>query len=164
MVLTFNANCSAFTDNITDFVGVDFHPGAHVDKTLLPLFGQGDEHPALVFGGFASAHDAVTLQPPQYAGHAWLEDAREVRQLVAFQFTLLAQDADHPPLLFGQVMFIEQRSEERHGRFAGLEQGERKGRSGGGHGSRAVEVEASKLRVGAPGAQPKACGKSLISK
>jgi hypothetical protein len=33
-------------------------------------------------------------------------------------------------------MFIEQRPEKCHGRFAGLQQGERKGRSGGQDGSR----------------------------
>jgi hypothetical protein len=66
---------------------------------------------------------------------------------MAFQFALLAQDTNHSPLLFSQIMFVEQRPEKRHGRFAGLQQGERKGWSGGLHGSRTEEVEASKLRV-----------------
>ncbi|MNG27976.1 hypothetical protein D3C84_1131640 [compost metagenome] len=57
-------------------------------------------------------------------------------QLMAFQFAVLAQDTNHPPLLLSQIMFIEQWPEKCHGRFAGLQQGERKGRSGGRHGSR----------------------------
>ena len=52
------------------------------------------------------------------------EDAGLVGELVAFQFALLTQDADHPPLLLGQVMGVEGRAEERHGCFAGLQEGQ----------------------------------------
>ncbi|MNP39702.1 hypothetical protein D3C76_1332890 [compost metagenome] len=54
---------------------------------------------------------------------------------MAFQFALLAQDADYPPLLFGQAMGIERGAEEGHGGFAGLQQGQGQGRSWSGHGS-----------------------------
>ena len=56
------------------------------------------------------------------------EDAGLVGELVAFQFALLTQDADHPPLLLGQVMGVEGRAEERHGCFAGLQEGQGQGR------------------------------------
>ncbi|MCY1365694.1 hypothetical protein D9M69_525540 [compost metagenome] len=47
---------------------------------------------------------------------------------------MLAQQADHPPLLFGQVMLVEQRAEKAHGRFTGLQQGERQRGAGFEHG------------------------------
>ncbi|WP_460151010.1 hypothetical protein [Pseudomonas sp. S3_A03] len=52
---------------------------------------------------------------------------------MAFQFALLAQDANHPPLLFGQFMLVQRRPEKRHGGFTGLQQGQGQRRSGVGH-------------------------------
>jgi 2-keto-3-deoxy-L-rhamnonate aldolase RhmA len=70
------------------------------------------------------AHHAGRFHAHQHAGHARLEDAGQFRQLVNLQLTVTLQDADDPPLLFGQAVFIQGRAENTHGCFAGLQQGQ----------------------------------------
>ncbi|MNC69168.1 hypothetical protein D3C75_1198350 [compost metagenome] len=81
-------------------------------------------HAALVLRRTPATHQAVTLHARQHTGHARLEDAGLLGQLIALQLTVLAQDADDPPLLLGQAVLIERWTKKTHGRFTGLQQGQ----------------------------------------
>lgn len=96
------------TELLLNLQVIAFHPRTHVDKALLPLPGESDEHPTLIVRRFPAPDDTVALQSGKNTGHARFEDARQMSQLMAFQFAVLAQDTNHPPLLLSQIMFIEQ--------------------------------------------------------
>lgn len=114
---------------LLDALVVLLHVAAHGDEALLALFRQVHVDPPLVLGRLPAPDDAVALQARQHAGHARAQDAGLVGQLVALHLALLAQDADHPPLLLGETVLVEGGAEETHRGFASLQQGQGQGGS-----------------------------------
>lgn len=107
-----------------DFLVVALHALTHGNEALLAALRERDENAPLILTGLLPTDEAIALQTIQDAGHARLENAGLMRKLVAFKFALLAQYPNDPPLLFGQVMLVQCRSEKSHCGFASLQQGQ----------------------------------------
>lgn len=75
------------------------------------MLGQIEENASLIFSRFPANDQAVTLQAFEHTAHAGFENTSLMCQLVTFQFALLAQDSNDSPLLLGQVMIVQTRTE-----------------------------------------------------
>ena len=105
---------------------VHLHGARKLVHQLRALRRRFDDGTALVLRVALAADQAVALHAREHTGEARAEDERLARDAAGFHRALLAQHAQHTPLLVRQAVAAQAGPRVRHHRLARLQQQARK--------------------------------------